>query len=58
MIEIEGLKTEISKTEISKMESYLNEHYFEDSEYHMGYSEALQSFKRLINEFETDKEEK
>ena len=27
MIEIEGLKTEISK-----MESYLNEHYFEDDE--------------------------
>ena len=27
MIEIEGLKTEISK-----MESYLNEHYFEDGE--------------------------
>ena len=52
MIEIEGLKIEIDK-----MESYLNEHYFEDSEYHMGYSEALQSFKRLINKFETDKEE-
>ena len=52
MSEIEYLKTEISE-----MESYLNEHYFEDSEYHMGYSEALQSFKQLINKFETDKEE-
>ena len=52
MIEIEGLKIEINE-----MESYLNEHYFEDSEYHMGYSEALQSFKRLVNKFEIDKEE-
>ena len=52
MIEIEYLKAEISK-----IESSLNEHYFEDSEYHMGYSEAMQSFKRLINKFETDKEE-
>ena len=52
MIEIEGLKAEISK-----MESYLNEHYFEDSEYHMGYSEALQSFKLLVNKFETGEEE-
>ena len=51
MIEIEGLKAEISK-----MESYLNEHYFEDSEYHMGYSQALQSFKRLINKLETNEE--
>ena len=52
MIEIEGLKAEISK-----MESYLNEHYFEDSEYRMGYSEALQSFKLLVNKFEADEEE-
>ena len=52
MIEIEGLKAEISK-----MESYLNEHYFEDSEYHMGYIEALQSFKLLVNKFETGEEE-
>ena len=48
---------EYLKTEIAEMESYLNEHYFEYSEYHMGYSEALQSFKRLINKLETDKEE-
>ena len=47
MIEIEGLKTEISK-----MESYLNEHYFEDSEYHMGYSQALQEIKNLISDYE------
>ena len=52
MSEIECLKVEISK-----MESYLNEHYFEDSEYHMGYSEAMESFKRLVNKFETGKEE-
>ena len=45
------------KTEINEMESYLNEHYFEDSEYHMGYSQALQSFKRLINKLETNEEE-
>ena len=53
MSEIEYLKTGISE-----MESCLNEYHFEDSEYHMGYSEALRSFKRLINEFETDKEDK
>ena len=40
MIEIEGLKAEISK-----MESYLNEHYFEDSE-------ALQEIKNLISDYE------
>ena len=47
MIEIEGLKIEIDK-----MESYLNEHYFEDSEYHMGYSQALQEIKNLISNYE------
>ncbi len=51
MSEIEYLKTKIDE-----MESYLNEHYFEDSEYHMGYSEALQSFKRFINKLETNEE--
>ena len=51
MLEIEYLKTEINE-----MESYLNERYFEDSEYHMGYSQALQSFKRLIDKLETNEE--
>ena len=48
---------EYLKTKIDEMELYLDEHYFEDSEYHMGYSQALQSFKRIINKLETDKEE-
>ena len=51
MIEIEDLKTEISK-----MEMYFKDKYFEDSEYHMVYSPALQELKNIISDYEIEEE--